>query len=105
MKTTVQKYLLFIFLLMHLKICKKVMQKYCAKKAWKKFPLKLNFFSKLNLTILYYYYSSREIMESLKSMIMNIMMKLNLILPSLILMILHIDRLVNPHASSHRQAR
>ena len=81
------------------------MQKYCAKTAWKKFPLKLNFFSKLNLTILYYYYFSREIMESLKSMIMNIMMKLNLILPSLILMILHIDRFVNPRDPTHRQVR
>ena len=44
-------------------------------------------------------------MESLKSMIMNIMMKLNLILPSLILMILHIDRFVNPHDPTHRQVR
>ena len=59
----------------------------------------IEFFSKSNLTIKYYYYSSRDRM---KRMIMNIMMKLNLILPSLILIILHIDRLVNPHAPSQR---
>ena len=52
-----------------------------------------------------YHNSSRERMESLKSMIMNTMMKLNLILPSLILMILHIDRFVNPHDPTHRQVR